>query len=286
MEFGLALAGGGVKAAAHIGVLKALEEEKIKIKYISGTSSGSIIATLYAIGFSSDDIMKLFRKYCKQIRYADYGSIFKLIFGLIFRRKIIIPGLNNGKKIEKIIKKYCEEKNIKNINDIKMPLIIPAVNLENGELSIFSSVKGRQNREWISDNILYINNGDISKIVTASCAYPGVFYPVECNSRKFIDGGIRENIPWKELKNIGAEKVIASCFEEKLNKKCCNNFIEIVSRALSFSNHELANYELNGVDYLIKTKIDNIGLLDNSKIDLLYEEGYKSAKKQLYKIIK
>lgn len=286
MELGLALAGGGIKAAAHIGVLKALEEEKIEIKCISGTSSGSIIATLYAIGFSADEIMNLFRKYCKQIQYVDFYSVFKLIIGIIFKRKIIVPGLNNGKKVEKIVRKYCEEKNIKNINEIKMPLIIPAVNLENGELNVFSSVKKRNNREWISDNILYIYDGDIAKIVTASCAYPGVFYPVEYNNNKFIDGGIRENIPWKELKSIGAEKVIASCFEEKLNKKCCNNFIEIISRALSFSNHELSNYELNGVDYLIKTKMDNIGLLDNSKVDFLYEEGYKNAKKQLNKIIK
>ena len=68
MNLGLALSGGGVKGAAHIGVLKALEEEKIKVDYIGGTSSGSIVATLYAAGYKPDEIYTIFRKYCKKIR--------------------------------------------------------------------------------------------------------------------------------------------------------------------------------------------------------------------------
>lgn len=284
MEIGLALSGGGTKAAAHIGVIKAFEEENIKIKYISGTSSGSIIATLYAIGCSSDEIMNLFKKYCKEIEYADFWSIIKLIIGLIFKRKIIISGLNNGKKLEKIISKCCEEKNINNIQDIKMPLIIPTVNLENGELTVFSSVKKIDNREWISDRITYAYDGEISKIVAASCAYPGVFCPVEYKNQYLIDGGIRENVPWKELKALGAKKVIASCFEEKMKQKDFDNFIEIIARALKFSNHELANYELDGIDDLIKIKMEYIGLLDSSRNDELYVKGYKTAKEKIKKI--
>ena len=285
MDIGLALSGGGTKAAAHIGVLKAFEEEKIKINYISGTSSGSIIATLYAIGCSSNEIMELFKTYCKEIQYADFFSIFKLIIGVIFKRKIIISGLNSGKKLEKIIKKCCEEKNIKNIQEIKMPLIIPTVNLENGELTVFSSVKKIENREWISDKITYMYDGEISKIVAASCSYPGVFCPVEYKNKYLIDGGIRENVPWKELKVFGADKVFASCFEEKMNKKDLNNFIEIIARALKFSNHELANYELEGVDYLIKTKTENVGLLDTRKIDEMYRRGYEEAKIKIKKVV-
>ena len=65
---GVALSGGGVKAAAHIGALKALEEKNIKLDCISGTSSGSIIATMYAIGFTSDEMYKMFNEYCKKIK--------------------------------------------------------------------------------------------------------------------------------------------------------------------------------------------------------------------------
>ena len=110
MGIGLALSGGGVKGAAHIGVLKALEEEKIKIDYIAGTSSGSIVSTLYAAGFSPDEIYYIFKKYCKKIKYVDIKNIFKLFFGLFTTLTITIDGLNSGKSIKKLINKVCAKK--------------------------------------------------------------------------------------------------------------------------------------------------------------------------------
>ena len=67
MKLAMCLAGGGVKGAAHIGVLRALEEANIKYDYITGTSSGSIVASLNAMGYNSDEIYQLFKKYCKKI---------------------------------------------------------------------------------------------------------------------------------------------------------------------------------------------------------------------------
>ena len=119
MKLGLALAGGGVKGAAHIGVLKVLEEEGISIKYVGGTSSGSIVASLYAMGFTADEIYKIFKKYCKKIKYVDLLYILKAVLGLIFTGKIIIDGLNSGKQIEKLVDKFANKKGIYNISDIK-----------------------------------------------------------------------------------------------------------------------------------------------------------------------
>lgn len=84
MRLGLSLAGGGVKGAAHIGVLKAFEERNIKIDYISGTSSGSIVSTLYAVGYKADEIYEIFKKYCGQINYISISNIFKLIARIDF----------------------------------------------------------------------------------------------------------------------------------------------------------------------------------------------------------
>ena len=79
MKLGLCLSGGGIKGVAHIGAIKALEEKGIKFDYVSGTSSGSIIATLYACGFTTDEMYEIFTKYAKSIRYIDFENI-KMFF--------------------------------------------------------------------------------------------------------------------------------------------------------------------------------------------------------------
>lgn len=74
MKLGLCLSGGGIKGVAHIGAIKSLEGKGIKFDYVSGTSSGSIIATLYACGFNADEMYKIFTKYAKSIRYIDFEN--------------------------------------------------------------------------------------------------------------------------------------------------------------------------------------------------------------------
>ena len=84
-------------------MLKALEEENVNIDIISETSSGSIVAALYAAGYTPEDIYLFFKKYAKSATKFNVGNIFKLIYGILFKRKIIITGLNNGNYLEKII---------------------------------------------------------------------------------------------------------------------------------------------------------------------------------------
>lgn len=286
MKVGICFAGGGIKGVAHIGVLKALEEENINFDYVAGTSSGSIIAALYSVGYKSYEIYEIFKKYNKKINYFEIKNILKLIYGILIKRKIIITGLNSGEKIEKLINRELNKKNINNINQINKKLLIPSVNLIDGKIFIFSSIK---NRKVYSDKIIYNNDINIGKAVRASCSYPGVFEPMPFENNYLIDGGIRENVPWKELKENGADKVISVVFQNEIEEKQKINIIDSISNSIEILCHELSNYELEGADYLLKIKTKDISLLDKSKIKYLYQLGYIEAKgkiKEIKKLIK
>ena len=238
---------------------------------------------MYASGFSADEMYKIFKKYCKKIKYVDIKNVFQLIFGLLFTGRITISGLNSGKQIERLINKVCNKKGIYNIQDINISLAIPSVDLCNGKVICFTSCK---KRGGTSDSTLFLNDGNIGKIVRASCSYPVVFSPCDYNNSKLIDGGIRENVPWKELKLLGANKVINIVFDEKQNTNCHRNLIEVAGRSIGLLCRELSNYELNGADYNIKIKSNKVGLLDIKKIDELYQLGYNQMKKNILEVEK
>lgn len=232
-------------------------------------------------GYNYKEIYLLFKKYSNKIKYLNVKNILKAIYGLIIKRKIIINGLNDGKSIEKLINEMCIEKNVKNINEVKIPLLIPSVDIHTGNIYCFCS---KEVRKILTDEIIYISDVNIGRAVRASCSYPAVFSPCPYRNLELIDGGIRENVPWQETKNMGADKVISVVFEKELSEKCCDNLIDVVSNSMDILTNELANYELKGADYLLKIRTDAIGLLDMEKIDYLYELGYKVAKEKMQEI--
>ena len=161
MKLGLALAGGGVKGAAHIGVLKALEENGIHVDAIGGTSIGSIVAALYSMGYSPDVMLEIFKLSSKEIMKTDashFANNFKNY------RRLLGSGILSGESIEEIIKQCARERNIESINDIEMPLVIPTVDITKSKKYVFT------NRDLEGD--YYIKEGLIEKAVRASASYP------------------------------------------------------------------------------------------------------------------
>lgn len=280
MKIGLCLAGGGIKGAAHIGAIKALEEERIKFDCIAGTSSGSIVATLLACGYDSEEIYKLFRKYMKKIKYIDWDNILKIIYGIVFKRRLIIDGLNSGKVIENIINEACKQKQIYNINELNRDLLIPAIDANSGKVFIFNSC----NMDTENNQEKYISNIPIGKAVRASCSYPVIFSPCEYEKTQLFDGGIKENIPWKELKNINCNKVISIGLKNKNKKKCCKNVIEIAEKAFELMCEELNRHEVDKIDFLHIIQLEDVTLLQMEKMQEIYEEGYKQTKRNMKEI--
>ncbi len=236
------------------------------------------MACLYAMGFKADEMYKIFKKYCNKIKYVDILYIFKLILGLLLTGRIVIDGLNSGKQIEKLMNQIGKAKGIYQIRDVKKALVIPSVDLCNGEVICFTScdvadsLKGKMN---------FVKDINIGKAVRASCSYPVVFSPCTYQKTKLIDGGIRENVPWKELKMIGAKRVVSIMFDEEENEVCDKNLIEVAGRSISLLCKELSSYEMEGADVVLKIKSDKVGLLDMKKIDELYKKGYQQTKEAI-----
>ena len=261
MGIGLALAGGGIRGIAHVGVLKALEDYNIKIDAIAGTSAGSIVATLYAMGYSPYYIYLLFKKYAKDIINLKNAPIINGIAKFIRNKKFGVTGLNDGLILEKMYNELAKKKGFKYVGDIKMPLIISAVDIGEAKEYIFTNCASRSNQ---NDN--YITEIDIGKAVRASSSFPAVFCPCEFKNHMFMDGGVLDNIPAEELKKVYDGKIMSVNFEADPVEK---NFdiMDIIMKTLDIMGNKLSEKSLSISDLILTVPTDRTGLLDIKKMD-------------------
>lgn len=129
MKLGIALSGGGIRGIAHAGVLQALKNNGINVDVIGGTSAGSMVASLYAMGYSPEEIYMLFRKNARKIIGSNTFPIISGIKTFIGRKEKTIKGFRNGKNIEELYDNIAKQKGVENIKQIKMPLVIPSVDI-------------------------------------------------------------------------------------------------------------------------------------------------------------
>ncbi len=280
MGIGIALAGGGIRGIAHAGVLKALEEHKIKIDAIGGTSAGSIVAALYAMGYKPYYIYVLFKKYAKEIINIGNGPIINGIGNFVKNKKIGMSGFNDGTSLEKMCNELASRKNIRVISDIKMPLVIPAVDISEAKEYIFTNCAPKNN---VNDE--YITEIEIGKAVRASSSFPAFFCPCEFKKHMFMDGGALDNIPILPLKEIYNQKIIAVNFKAD-EVEPNSDIMDILMKTLDIMGNKLSERGLEESDYILTVPTDRAGLLDIDKLDKCYKFGYDTVIQNIDKIKK
>ena len=279
MKLGLALSGGGIRGIAHAGALKALEDNNIKIDVIGGTSSGALIGSLYALGYTPYYIYILFKRYAKEIAGINSMPIINGIGNYMMSKKVEITGLKTGRSLERTFNDLANRKGVKEIGEIKtMPIVIPAVDIKEAKEYIFTnSVPNVENKEK------YITDIRVGKAVRASSSFPAVFCPCEFETHQFMDGGVLDNVPVIEVKKQGVDKVIAINFKsDEVDSE--SNIMDLTMRTIDIMGNKISKESLEKSDLVITIKTDKTGLLDVEKLDSCYEYGYKAIIENLDKI--
>ena len=278
MGVGIALAGGGIRGIAHAGVLKALEDNNIKVEAIGGTSAGSIVATLYAMGYKPYYIYILFKRYAQEIINIGNASLLNGFNNLLKNKKVGISGLNDGTMLEKMFNELALRKKVRTVGDIKMPLVISTVDIKEAKEYIITNCAIRDN---FKDNL--ITEIEIGKAVRASSSFPAFFCPCEYKKHIFMDGGVLDNIPILPLKQIYNKKIIAVNFESDPVQEN-GDVMDIIMKTLDIMGNKISEKSLEQSDLILTVPTDRAGLFDIDKLDKCYKFGYDTVVKNIDKI--
>ena len=234
---GIALGGGGAKAAAHCGALQALKEFGIRPDIISGTSAGAIVAVLHASGYTPAQMIELFS-------------------GLNFFKDIITPGLPKGgffdsKPLVEYLRKVVP---YSRIEELPLPVYIVASDMEHGMAKVFTK-------------------GELAPRVVASCSIPVVFRPMAINGVHYVDGGAFQNLPVTAIREK-CEKVLAFNLIHINEGKYRDNVVSVAYRTFSmmFMSTTIADARL--ADLCINLDTAGCAMYDMSKLEMLFERGY------------
>jgi len=181
-KVGVALGGGFARGIAHLGVLSVLEKERIPVDYLAGTSAGAMLAIAYASGHPIHEIVAQARA----TRFKDFGNW-----------KLSWLGLASNQKLAHYPRKFL---GVSTFEELQIPLAIAATDLGSGEP-------------------VYFKSGPLGPALRASCAYPGMFVPVEVDGRMFVDGFLAAPVPVDAVRKMGADVVIAIFLEAANNRK-------------------------------------------------------------------
>jgi NTE family protein len=248
-RIGLALGGGAAKGIAHIGVLKAFEEESIAISCISGTSSGALVASYFAFGKPVEEIKSI----------GETLNLSKIV-NFTWKKR----GLFSTDAIRQMI---CRDLGDVNIEDARIPLAICTTDVETGEQIIFKT-------------------GNLADAVCASMAVPGLFVPVEINGRTLVDGGLVENVPVSLLESMGAGITVAVDLSHCDRYPTPKDTLDVVNNAINIGMDLRTKEQLQKADIVVNLNLMNYSRTNNSDhIEELCMEGYLPMKRQIKEVL-
>jgi NTE family protein len=280
-SIGVTLSGGGAKGLAHIGILKAIDSAGLKVDYITGTSMGSIIGSLYAIGYSADTIEKLALQIDWDLMLSNQSTLRSLFMeekDEYLKYDIELPWVDNKFNIStgflegeelwlKLSELYFPVYNIKDFNRFNIPFRCIATDVGNGEAVV-------------------LKEGEIISAIRASMAIPSVFTAMDYNGKRLVDGGISRNFPVKDVKEMGADYVIGSTVASGLlPPEKVRNVIQLLLQIAFFREAEDAKKEVPLCDIYIPFDMSSFNMGSFNDADKLLEVGNEKGR-ELYPVFK
>ncbi|HKD54992.1 MAG TPA: patatin-like phospholipase family protein [Steroidobacteraceae bacterium] len=278
-RIGLVLSGGGARGTAHIGVLKVLEQMRVPIDAIAGSSMGAVVGGLYASGLSPRDIEKIMTSINWQdafrdrppradldLRRKEEDETFLVKFPLGVRDgRIVLPkGLIQGQKLTETLRRLTlPVARISNFDDLPTPFRAVATDLETGETAVLSS-------------------GDLTSAMRASLSAPGVFAPVDREGRLLVDGGISDNVPVDIARTMGVDVlIVVDVGSPLLPRQQLTNAGVISNQMLAIliqrnTREQLAT--LTPKDVLIKPQLGNASAFDFGAVARVIGAGETAAR--------
>ncbi len=266
-QVALVLGGGGARGAAHVGVLKILEQENIPINCIVGTNVGAVVGGLYSAGISIDALEEMFTKKSLMRSYLTVPLKLRILaVPLLYLPRMVgertYDGLYRGNKFRNFLNKYVPQSE-QDLEDLKIAFAAVALDL----------VSGKEEA---------IKAGNLGKALQASSAIPVLRKPVKMDDKLYVDGGVMCNLPVRHAREMGADIVIAVDLDDPQRQAREQDFSAIGSVTQRVITLHLANIDraqAAEADLLIRPRVADIGLMSSDKQDARHaiEAGERAA---------
>lgn len=301
-KVGLVLSGGGAKGAAHIGVIKAIEEAGIPIDYITGTSMGSIMGGLYALGYTPDEMSSIIKTMDWSIlmsnkveqrsksrfrKELDNKYILKIPFGkdVMEKREIYLNGRGNDEVVDKGFISSLPSGFI-NGNNVLNVLNTLAVGYQDSiDFNALPIPFACVSVDIVGSKEVHHHSGHLPSCIRASMAIPGVFSPVEMDGMVLVDGGFLNNFPVEVCKEMGADIIIGVEITKDIKETVedSQSLPQVMKQIFRMITNSTTGQNREKVDILIRPDISGFGALSFSteNIDTLLSRGMKAGEKSL-----